>query len=247
MNRLFVGTSFEIPIPKRGFLFIHDKVPKLPLAQTFDPSKHSIDPLRNLTHRQARDLADVLYTTTPQGENTLTVRNGRRALAPALHDAKRFDLIETDDDEVQGMKDDLLFLPELRAVLCAEKPIFSFKPHTRIFARIDRAELGEYSALVLGLILINHYPGQIIIPDFGFYGRNAHTNLIRQNRLIAGVRFLAELPLQLRQSVLSIKEKTVAGALHEDAELLAKYAGLSPQTNGFQAYVDVAMAAPSLE
>jgi len=242
MNKLFVGTSFDIPLPRRGFLFIDDNVPKLPLAQIFDPLKHSIDPLRKITPRQARDLADVLYTTTPQGENTLTVRNGRRALAPALLEAKRFDLITTEDEEVQGMLDDLLFLPELRSILCGQRPIFSFKPHTRIFARISRAELGEYAALVLGLILINHYPGQLIIPDFGFYGRDAHANLVRQDRLIAGVRFLSELPPRLRQTVLSIDDKVPTGALYEDAELLARYAGFSPGTNGFTKYITDAMA-----
>jgi hypothetical protein len=57
-----------------------------------------------------------------------------------------------------------------------------------------------------------HFKGQIVVPDFGFYGREAHISLIRENRLIARVNSLAELPPKLQQSVLLIKDKEAAGA-----------------------------------
>jgi hypothetical protein len=110
MNKLFIGFSKQIPRPKGPFLLIDDEVPKIPLAQVFDPKRYSLDPLRRISARQARDLAEVLYTTVPQGAATLTVRNGRRALAPALLTAKRFDLVRTDNEEALAMIDDLLFL-----------------------------------------------------------------------------------------------------------------------------------------
>jgi hypothetical protein len=42
---------------------------------------------------------------------------------------------------------------------------------------------------VLGLFLMAYFKGQIIVEDFGFYGRDAHIGLIRENRLITGVNF----------------------------------------------------------
>jgi hypothetical protein len=61
-------------------------VPDVPRARVFDPLKHSFNPLKNITYRKAREIADILYTVSPQGENTLTVRNGKRALLKMLLD-----------------------------------------------------------------------------------------------------------------------------------------------------------------
>ena len=71
---------------------------------------------------------------------------------------------------------------------------FSLKNDGKVFARINRAEFGEFDSLVLGLFPMAHYKGQVVVRDFGFYGREAHIALIREKRLIAGVNFLAELP-----------------------------------------------------
>ena len=68
-----------------------------------------------------------------------------------------------------------------------------------------------------------------------------HSNLILQDRLIAGVNFLDELPLQLRRSFMSITDKHISRALYEDAVLLAKYAGDIPQTVAFNDFVAHAM------
>lgn len=246
-NRLFLGFSSTIELPPGGFLFMHDEVPAVARARVFDPTRSSFNPLSKISYRAARDLADVLYAIAPQGENTLTVRNGKRALLKAfLHPkTRRLDKLKTEDAEVKAMIDDLLASPVIRHALCEPLKPFSFRSNSRILARINRAELGDFDALVLGLMLIAHYPGQLVIPDFGFYGRNAHTNLIRQNRLIAGVKYLGELPLHLRLTVLSIHNKSASAALHEDAETLAKYAGYSPNTVGFQDFVNAAMAPPA--
>jgi len=115
MNKLFVGLT-KIVEPQRG-LFIHDDVPPIPRARIFDPAKHSFNPLKDIDYPTARALAEVLYTAYPQGENTLTVRNGKRSLLKALLSANRLDKVEG-DDEVKGMIDDLLVSPVLKRVLC---------------------------------------------------------------------------------------------------------------------------------
>jgi hypothetical protein len=111
---------------------------------------------------------------------------------------------------------------------------------------VNRAELGDFDALVLGLFLMAHYKGQLVVDDLGFYGRDAHLSLIRENRLIAAVNFLDELPDKLRNGVLLIKDKAASGATFDDAETLAKYAGLRPdrlrEDNDFNRFVGEAMA-----
>jgi hypothetical protein len=82
--------------------------------------------------------------------------------------------------------------PQNRKVLCG-RPNFSFS-EGKIVARVNRAELGDFDALVLGLLLVNQAQGQLVIPDLGFYGRDFHSRLIREKRLIAGVSYLDELP-----------------------------------------------------
>ena len=240
MLQLHVGFDKKIEIPKVGrFLFIADEVPELPdwkRVKVFDPFKDSFNPLRNIDRKKARELADVLYTASPQGENTLTVRNGRRALAAALVDAKRFDEVKVHspikgvDEEVGGMLGELLFTDVMRGVLCSGNDFAFTGRNTKVFARLNRAELGEFDTLALGLLLMAHFKGQVIVPDFGFYGRDAHVSLIRESRLIAGVNTLAELPPKLRQAVLLIPEKIASQTTADDAETLAKYRGFIPHT-----------------
>jgi hypothetical protein len=117
----------------------------------------------------------VLYTISPQGENTLTVRNGRRALLKALLDPKLLDRI-WGDEEVNGLVGDLKISPVLKRVLCSPTN-FSFNPRSTIIARLNRAELGDFDCLVLALFLMALYNGQIIVEDLGFCGRDAQPAL----------------------------------------------------------------------
>lgn len=242
-NKLYVGLKQRIPAPKKPCLFIHDEVPDVPLARVFDPRSLSLDVFKAMTPRRARELAELLYTAVPEGQNTLTVRNGKRNLAPILRDSKSFDeaISSTDDDESKAMLKDLLFMPELRNPLSGTRRIFRLHNHSIILARLNRAEIGDFAALVLGFILISMHKGQVIIPDFGFYGRDAHISLVRENRLIAGVNFLGELPLRLRQALLLVKDKTAHHALYEDAVTLANLAGYIPHTNEFNDEVGMMM------
>lgn len=236
MNRLYLGFSKDIELPKRGFLYINDDVPEIPRARVFDPAQHCFNPLKGISYKRARELSEVLYTIAPQGESTLTVRNGKRALLKALLSADRLDRVEG-DEEVRGMVGDLLVSPVLSRVLCNPAKEFSFNPNSVVLARLDRAELGEFDALVLGLLLLNQYRGQVVVPDLGFYGRDAHANLVREERLIGGCNFLDELPPKLRNAVLSIEDKELRHASSADAELVAKLSGLVRATNAYNDFL----------
>jgi hypothetical protein len=237
MNQLYIG---PLKLPRGGFLYIDDEVPDVYRSRVFDPTKNSFNPLANIEYKAARQLANVLYTLYPQGENTLTVRNGRRALLRALLTTTRLDLLETKDEEVQGMVDDLLISPVIRHCLTDTHNLFSFSPTAKILVRLNRAEIGEFDALAIGLVLMATYPGQIVVPDLGFYGRDGHSDLIRQGRLIAGIHSLSELPLQLRKAVLSVRDVHLSNALYEDAETFARYNGKQDGTVGFSDYVHAA-------
>jgi hypothetical protein len=94
----------------------------------------------------------------------------------------------------------------------------------------------------IGLLLIAQFRGQLMIPSFGFYGRDAHVNLIEEDRLIAGVNTLGELSPLMRQNMLLFHEKMASGAIADDAEELAKYQGLLKGTNAFDDFVEKAIA-----
>ena len=251
-NKLYIGFTKIVELPKGGFLLIDNEARKAPRARIFDPTKHSFNPLKGIDYRKAREIAEILYTASPQGENTLTVRNGKRALLRMLLEGhERLDKLppaeKGDAGALEAMETigDVLVSPVLRRVLC-NPTNFSFKPNSRIFARINRAELGEFDALALGLLLMAQFQGQVIIPDGGFYLRDAHASLIRQDRLIVGVNSLNEMPVKLRQMALLIRERVPSGALYEDAVTLAYHAGLRPdltrEDNPFNNFVRTAMA-----
>jgi len=213
---------------------------KFKRAKQFDPHSHSFNPLP-MTYRKARDFADVVFGEA--GRDTLTVRNGKRALVRLLLKAKTLDRLaggkNDDEQEAMAMVDDLPLSPVLRDVLC--------KPTSRwilsgasIVARISRAEIGDHDARILGALLISQFKGQIIVPDFCFYARDSHASLIRENRLTAGVYSLSELDKRLRQMCLLMETKA-AGCTYEDSEVLAKYEGHVPGTNAFNALVRGAM------
>lgn len=216
---------------------------EFPNAKLFDVSKHSFNPLKNLDYKGARDFASLVYSLSPQGENTLTVRNGRRALLKLLltKPARLDRLPDPSGDaelEATGMIDELLLSPALRSVLC-NPTNFPFKGV--VIARLNPAELGDFDCLVLANLLIGQFKGHVIVPDGGFYLRDFHTSLIRQGRLTVGLISLSEVSRTLQQAVLAIKDRHAVGCLFDDAETLAKYEGLSRDTNGYSDFIRDAM------
>lgn len=245
MNYLLLGTADKterlLQNAHRPFLWIDDNPPRIPRATYFDPHRHSFNPLAHIDHKGARDIATMLYSLTSGGQDTLTVKKGRRSLADALLNSPRLDKLKGADDDAQGMVDDVLFSPVLRRVLCG-KPNFTFESSKTIVAKLDRAELGDFDAQILAALLIGHYSGQVIVPDGGAYLKDMHVSLIRQNRLMLGLNFLAELPTTLRNNALLIKDKEGKQCLFEDAETLASYAGLKPGDVNHTDFVQRAMA-----
>lgn len=258
MNHLLLGTADKterlLEITKPRFLFIDDGpiadafLAHFPKARLFDPTVHSFNPLKGIDYKRARDFAEILYTASPGGKDTLTVRNGRRALVRLLLAGPRLlsDLPKMDEakDDAQiealGMVEELLLSPVLRSVLCGGGKPFKLGEGTTV-ARLDRAMLGDFDAFVLGSLLIGQSQGQIVVPDFGFYGRPLHVSLIRQGRLTAGLQTLSEVSRPLAQALLTIPDKHGAGCTYEDAETLAAYAALVPGTNEHTDFVQRTM------
>lgn len=241
MNHLLIGTDDKtarlLDISSRGFLLIDDGpiadafVEKFN-ARTFDPTLHSFNPLRGMDYKRARDFATALYAAT-EGRDTLTVRNGKRALVRLLLAHTRLDTIHSTDTDPGTLEalatiDDLLLSPVLRSVLCNPP---NFRLRGSVVVKLDRATLGDFDAFVLASLLIGQSKGHVIVPDFGFYACPLHLSLMRQGRLTAGVQYLTELEPRMRQAALSIKDKWGSGTTYDDAVVLAGYARLVPGTN----------------
>jgi len=215
-------------------------------TKAFDIAKHTFNPLRDADYKRLRDIVAAFYTVSPEGENTLTVRNGKRAFMKLLmQQPTRFDKLPRSSDpateEAIAMVDDALLSPVLKHVLCGRA---YFKFEGSVVVVLDRTEIADKpDALLLASLLIGQHQGQIIIPDFGFYGRPFHMSLIRQDRLLAGVNTLTELPPQLRQAVMLIDDKVACHATWEDAEALARYTRHEPGTVGHSEFLDEATQA----
>jgi len=247
MNALIVGTRKETVLAflPDTFLLIDDgdlidAVPPRPrrAVSVFDPAIHSFNPLRGMDHRRARDFAAAVYSTFPQGEGTLTVRNGRRELAKLVLAAPRLDKVTGDRKdpavaEALAAIDDILFSPIVRQVLC-NPPNFPVKGI--ILARLNRAELGDHDCYILGNLLMSLYKGPIVVPDFGFYSASWHSSLLRQNRLVVGINAFEEAE-QLRNQLLLIDHKVGSHCTAEDAKTLALYAGYMPDTDGSSMFI----------
>jgi hypothetical protein len=246
MNALIVGSN-KTPIlqhvPDR-YLFIDDgplidalDLPTRRTVTVLDFTKHSFNPLNDMTYSKAREFVSALDAVFPEGENTLTSRNSRFILLKALLDnPKRLDkLIEESKETMDAYQkiETLLLSPVLKNVL--NRPTnFSFKG--TIIARLNRAELGDFDCFVLGNLLISQYAGTVVIPDFGFYACPFHMKLIRQNRLVAGVTSFDEVS-KLRSQLLLIETKFGSHCTPDDAETLALYAGIAPDTNAYSDFI----------
>lgn len=210
----------------------------------FDFGVHGLNPLP-ADYKMRRRLPNILWDAA--GKDTLTVRNGKRALRGKLKKAKRLDKIIFNngdgDREAAEMVDDLLDSPVLRKVLRKEPPRWLLSG-VSIVARIDRSEIEEFDAAILASLLAMHYPGNVIISDFGFYARDFHRSLLRQKRLSIGLNNLSELDKKMQQAVLQIPDKIGRECTWDDAVELAKIGcRFPPGTNEYNAYVEERMSA----
>lgn len=240
-NLLIIGTSnksamflsdldFSSP-----FLLIDDgslidklHIPPRRKVHHFNWKKDSLNPLQGMDYKGARDFISILNEVFPEGSNTLTRKNSNFLLLNALsHPPPRLDHLfreQIDDDphyqDAQQKIQTLLLSPVLKRVLCNRT---NFPLTGVVLARISRAELGDFDAFVLANMLIQHFPGQIVISDGGFYLREHHITLIQQKRLTVGVNFLDEVGPQLKNALISIKKKVAYRLNPFDARQLTVY------------------------
>lgn len=248
MNVLVIGrdkTAILDHLPKGPFLIIDDgpiidalTLPSRRSVSVFDPSKHSFNPLKDMSYTKARDFIAVLDAVFPEGESTLTKRYANFQLLSALLSGKRRlnGLIPNTKDTADAYQkvQTLLLSPVLERVL--NRPTnLSFRG--TILARLDRAVLGDFDCFVLGNLLASQYRGPVVIPDFGFYACKPHLALIRQNRLIAGVHTFEEVPA-FKNDLILMEKKVPGGTTPKDAELLALYAGYLPGTNAYHDFIE---------
>ncbi len=245
MNALLIGSNKEPLlqfVPQSNFLFIDDGSLELHRrGRAFDYHKHRIDPLKDISYRTACEFVDVLNAVFPQGDSTLTKATATFQLLEALLSKPRsLATLITDSKDTRyayQMVQRVLLSPVLKSVL--ERPP-NFSMQGSIIAKLDRAELGDFDAFVIGNLLISQFQGAICVPDFGFYAHKGHSALIRQNRLIAGVTSFEEVP-ELRTQLLQIPEKMGSGATPDDAKILALYGGILPGTNAYNDFIERAI------
>jgi hypothetical protein len=209
-------------------------------AFRFDPEKHSFDPLAGMDYRKARDFVSVLDAVFPEGENTLTRKNSNFLMLKELLSGKRLSgLIELDPKDPASVDayqkiQTLLLSPVLKRVLCNT---LNFRFEGTVLARLDRAKYGEFDCFVLAQLLISQFKGTVVIPDFGFYGRDYLTYLIREERLVCSVNSLSEVSPKLRDALLLMEDKEGKECSFDDARTLAGYRGLVPGTTAHVDYV----------
>ncbi|TCU78891.1 hypothetical protein EDE08_101674 [Bradyrhizobium sp. R2.2-H] len=212
---------------------------EFPEAVRFNPRNHSFAIERNAY--SVRDFAEILYSSG-EGSNTLTVRNGKRALAKLLRD-NTTPLHKLTGDrkdpaiaEALATVDDLLFSPALKRVL-TRKPNFTFD--RSVIADLDA--LHPTDAKMLARLLIGQHKGHIIVANARAYLCPLHMSLIEEQRLTVGLNTLSEVSRELQQVLLTIPDKYGYGCTYEDAVVLASYAGKMPDTDGHDTFVKEAM------
>lgn len=255
MNHLSAGLS-HIDLPRGGFLYLGDEIPHVPewrRPKTFDPTKHHFNLLDNLDYRKSCEIVNIFDAVFSRGESTLTKDTGLEFIAEQLERNPETlrDLIPEPDKKsstghvwAYNKVRRILRSPVLSSALCTSTNTFKFRPNSVTLARINRAELGDDDSLFLGLAVIAQSKGQVVIEDFGFYGREHHIALIREERLIANIRTLGRVKRvapNLYDELLAIPSKIAAHANYEDAETLAKAAGLVPHTIEHSDFISEAM------
>jgi hypothetical protein len=180
--RLYVGLSKQIELPEGGFLFIGDEARKAKGSRVFDPKKDSFNPLAQLDYRSASDFVDIIDSIFSRDENTLTKDTGLDFLPSASIEAQIAWAAHTAagerryDGSYMGAREDWTHTAlaglAARVVQTEDKRPQSPASRKEIFARLNRAELGDFDARVLGPFLMANFKGQIVVEDLGFYGRD---------------------------------------------------------------------------
>ncbi|WP_429038041.1 hypothetical protein [Bradyrhizobium elkanii] len=233
MNTLLVGSGDFWPDIrerlKRPYLIIADAKPEGIAGQVFDPDRHAINPLAGMNYQRACDFVDMINAAFPAGESTLTRENAAFELLEAL--LKKPATLSTvmpwsDDGPRKAARQKLermMMSPVLEKVFSGSSFL---RPDGDVIAVLDRKNLRDFDAFILGHLLISKYETyQIVVDDFTFYGRPHLSYLWREERLICRVGALDDLPREMRQAVLLFPDKVGRRTTAKDAEELASYAG----------------------
>lgn len=178
------------------------------------PGETILGILKLLTHKSHRHEC-LLNCTDPVVRSNWEIINGwdtrqeQAAIAPLLNK------IGT-----------LLMSPTIRNIVGQKHSTFSLTRNNIIIADLDRAKIGDLTARLLGGLLISRSSGHVYINDLAFFASDHFASFLAQNRFTVSLQFLDEIPMRLRQAVLSIDDKMVLKTNPEDAKLLAFYLGL---------------------
>jgi hypothetical protein len=105
----------------------------------------------------------------------------------------------------------LLMSPTIRNIVGQPHSTFSLTQGKVVIANLDRAKLGDYTAKLLGALLIARSSGQVYINDIGFFASDYLASLLQQDRFAVSLSYLAEArrsPL-FTDALLSIQEKVI--------------------------------------
>ena len=120
----------------------------------------------------------------------------------------------------------LLMSPAIRNIVGQPHSTFSLTKKYIVIANLDRNEIGDLTARLLGGLLIARSSGHVYINDFPFFASEHFASLFPQERFSVSLSFLDEVPPKLQQSLLSIEDKVALQTSPSDAERLMFYLGI---------------------
>lgn len=233
----------------RTFLFIDDgdlidrlSLPKRQKVTVLDFKRHSLNPLAKMDYRKARALIEIFDAAFPEGANTLTKKNSNFVLLKALLDRPKYldtlipESREPAEQDAAQKIETLLLSPLIKHFTCNPT---NFSLTGTIVARLNRAELGDFDCLVIGNLLINAYPGNVVVSDYGTYVCPFHLSLIRQERLTVSVPVLDD--LKTLKSAFLLRDITPARTTFDDATVLANASGKAAGTTEYSDFISAAM------
>jgi hypothetical protein len=120
----------------------------------------------------------------------------------------------------------LLMSPTIRNIVGQPRSTFSLSGRNIVIANLDRSEVGDLTARLLGGLLIARSVGHVYINDFPFFASDHFATLLPQERFSISLSFLDEVAPKLQQSLLSIEDKVALKTSPKDAERLMFYLGI---------------------
>lgn len=251
MNTAIIGAdSYTLLqyLPDPPYLFIDDgalidqlELPTHRKITHLDLNIHHLNPVQNANWLKAWAFIENLNATFPASDATITRQDSDFYILQAIlkKPGKLEHLIKrSKETEYAWKRIQTLLLSDELAKFITKPTNFSLK--ATVIARLDRSVLGDKLAFFIGNLLMSHYQGSIVVPDYGFYHCGWHTTLIRQNRLTVGIRSFRQVEA-LEDHLLQFERKIASQATPDDAKMLAQYAGKNPVRQEYGWFVEAAI------